>query len=142
MNEHEFNSQTPPPVITEHPFFEFIGTYIIDAFQLEERIQALNALVKGQQGELGVEPAKLGSEKRSVTKATMARSSDVQFCTEEEADMMASTTANHVADLKIRDFLNSRLRIHAPGSKHVHFNPLDFKDIVKVMAWMVQPLTP
>ena len=34
------------------------------------------------------------------------------------------------------------MKVHAPSSKHVHFNPLLYKDIVGVMAWLAQPSTP
>lgn len=34
------------------------------------------------------------------------------------------------------------MKVHAPSSKHVHFNPLLYKDIVSVMAWLAQPSTP
>ena len=41
-----------------------------------------------------------------------------------------------------RKFIETRMKIHAPSSKHMHFNPLLYKDIVSVMAWLAQPSTP
>jgi len=142
-----FNAIQPPPPLKQHPFCEFIGTEIIDAFELEQRLAAINSLFKNQDEE---------DKKHQEAERTRSRSNEKYRRQTQQRDTMnerhmlgwqsdpAPKSSAHQSDFspQARKFIETRMKIHAPSSKHVHFNPLLYKDIVSVMAWLAQPSTP